>query len=57
MPGKTKPHKARRAKKRRRIRKVGDLKDMRRKLWQAITNAEDVRLDHESDAAIVLRAV
>lgn len=57
MPGDTKPHKARRAKKRRRIRKIGDLQDARRKLWQAITTAEDVLLDNESDNAMALRAV
>ena len=57
MPSKTKPHKARQAKKRRRIRKLGTLEDMRRKLWQAVTAAEDVLLDDESDNVMVLRAV
>ncbi len=57
MPGDTKPHKAREAKKRRRIRKLGDLTDMRRKLWQAITTAEDVLLDDQSDAVMQLKAV
>ncbi|MCH8961710.1 MAG: radical SAM protein, partial [Bacteroidetes bacterium] len=43
-------------KKRRRIRKIGDLKDARRKLWQAITSAEEVLLDDQSDAVMVLKA-
>lgn len=57
MPGDTKPHKARRAKKRRRIRKVGDLDAARKKLWQAITTAEDVLLGNESDDVLTLKAV
>ncbi len=57
MPGDTKPHKARQAKKRRRIRKIGDLTDARRKLWQAITTAEDVLLDDQTTAEMQLRAV
>ncbi len=56
MPGDTKPHKARQAKKRRRIRKIGSLTDARRKLWQAITSAEEVLLDDQSDALTVLKA-
>lgn len=52
------PHQARCARrKRRRIRKVGDLVDARRKLWQAIITAEDVLLDHESDTVMQLKAV
>lgn len=52
------PYQARQGRlKRRRIRKVGDLGDARRKLWQAITAAEDVLLDHETDAQTLLRAV
>ncbi len=57
MPGDTKPHKARQAKRRRRIRKIGSLTDARRKLWQAITSAEEVLLDDQSDALTVLKAV
>ena len=58
MPGDTKPHKARQARqKRRRIRKVGSLEDARRKLWQAVTCAEDVLLDDESDNVTALKAV
>ena len=56
MPGNTKPHKARQARKRRRIRKIGTLTDARRKLWQAITSAEEVLLDDQSDAVMVLKA-
>lgn len=52
------PHQARCARrKRRRIRKVGDLAAARRKLWQAITTAEDILLDDESDTVTQLRAV
>ena len=57
MPTDTKPHRARQAKSRRRIRKIGDLTDARRKLWQAITTAEDVLLDDETTAEMELRAV
>jgi hypothetical protein len=57
MPGDTKPHKARRAKKRRRIRKVGDLDAARKKLWQAITTAEDVLLGNADDDTMTLKAV
>lgn len=58
MPSSTKPHTARTAKrKRRRIRKVGDLTDARRKLWQAITTAEDVLLSDQTDDQLALRAV
>ena len=57
MPTDTKTHKARQAKSRRRIRKIGDLTDARRKLWQAITSAEQVLLDDQSDAVMVLKAV
>jgi len=35
---------------------MGTLTDARRKLWQAITSAEDVLLDDESDAQMVLKA-
>lgn len=42
MPNDTKPHKAREAKRRRRIRKIGSLTNARRKLWQAITSTEEV---------------
>ncbi len=56
MPGDTKPHKARQAKRRRRIRKIGSLANMRRKLWQAITSAHEVLLDDQSDAVMVLKA-
>lgn len=52
----TRPHKARAAKKRRRIRKIGSIEDAQRKLWQAITAAEDVLLDDQSDSATVLKA-
>ena len=51
------PHVARTAKKRRRIRKVGDLAAMRRKLWQAITTAEDILLDPESDTLTQLKSI
>ena len=58
MPGDTKPHKARlEKKKRRRVRKIGTLTDARRKLWQAITSAEEVLLDDQSDNLTVLKAV
>jgi len=57
MPADTKTHKARSAKKRRRIRKMGDLTDARRKLWQAITSTEDVLLDPQTDAIMLLKAV
>lgn len=57
MPGDTKPHKARKAKKRRRTRKTGDLSDLRRTLWQAIYQAEQVLLDADSDTATVLKCV
>ncbi len=58
MPGDTKPYKARLAKKkRRRVRKIGSLQDARRKLWQAITSAEEVLLDDQSDNQTVLKAV
>ncbi|GAB5518811.1 MAG: hypothetical protein RhofKO_10620 [Rhodothermales bacterium] len=53
----TKPHKARAGKKRRRIRKIGSIADAQRKLWQAITCAEDVLLDDESDSVTTLKAV
>ena len=52
----TKPNKTRQAKRRRRIRKMGTLTDARRKLWQAITSAEDVLLDDQSDSQMVLKA-
>ncbi len=58
MPGNTKPEKARAAKKkRRRIRKMGTITDAQRKLWQAITSAEEVLLDDQSDSQTVLKAV
>ncbi len=57
MPGDTKPHKARQAKKRRRARKIGDLTDLRRTLWQAIYQAEQMLLDADSDPATILKCV
>ena len=58
MPGDTRPHKARQAKKkRRRARKMGDLQDARRVLWQALYEAERVLLDADNDAATTLKAV
>ena len=58
MPGNTKPENARsEKKKRRRIRKIGTVTDARRKLWQAITSAEEVLLDDQSDTLTVLKAV
>ena len=57
MPGNTRAHVARQAKKRRRIRKIGDLTDARRKMWQAITSAEDVLMDPQTDDQLLLKAV
>ena len=57
MPGNTRLHIARREKKRRRIRKVGDLTSARKKLWQAITTAEDVLLNSQDDDHTALKAV
>ena len=58
MPGNTKPENVRsEKKKRRRIRKMGDITDARRKLWQAITSEEEVLLDDQSDTLTVLKAV
>lgn len=57
MPGDTRPHKACLEKKRRRIRKLGTLEDAQRKLWQAITNAEDVLLDDQVSNETCLKAV
>jgi hypothetical protein len=57
MPGDTKPHKARAAKKRRRVSKIGGLEDARAKLWQAITTAEDLLLEETADPSMTLRAV
>ncbi len=51
----TKPHRARLG--RRRTRKTGDLTDARRKLWQALSVAEEVLLGHDTDATTLLRAV
>jgi hypothetical protein len=57
MPGDTRTHVARMAKKqRRKIRKLGDLEAAQRKLWQAITAAEEVLMDEESDSTMVLKA-
>ena len=36
---------------------MGTLTDTRRKLWQAITSAEEVLLDDQSDTLTVLKAV
>lgn len=54
MPGDTKPHLARMA---RRARKAGSIADVRRKMWQAIICAEAVLFNDGSDAATLLRAV
>ena len=52
------PYQARKArKKRRKIRKLGDLGDARRKLWQAITVAEQLLLDDQTDDQTALRAI
>ena len=58
MPGDTKPHKAREAKKRHaRLRKSGTIADMQRELWRAILCAKDVLLDASNDPATTLKAV
>ena len=58
MPGDTKPHKARQAKKRHaRLRKSGSIADMKRELWRAILCAKDVLLDPSTDPATTLKAV
>ncbi len=58
MPGDTKPHKAREAKKRHaRLRKSGTIADMQRELWRAILCAKDVLLEPSTDAATTLKAV
>lgn len=44
-------------KKGKRIRKAGTLEKLKKKLWQAITTAEEVLLDEESSASQKLRAV
>ena len=52
------PHKARAAKKKHaRLRKTGDLTDMRRELWRAILCAKEVLLDPSSDPSTTLKAV
>lgn len=57
MPGDTKPHKARQARKRRRA--AGSLDDARRVLWSALTAAETILDDatEQRDAPTVLKAV
>jgi hypothetical protein len=57
MPGDTRPHVARAAKRRKRTRTAGDLADARLSLWQAVKTAEDLLLDAGQDAATTLRAV
>ena len=58
MPGDTKPHKAREAKKRHaRLRKTGTIADMQRELWRAVLCATDVLLEPSTDAATTLKAV
>lgn len=57
MPGDTRPHKARQAKKRRRT--AGSIDDARRVLWRAMQAAETILDDAEDsrDAPTVLKAV
>ena len=58
MPGDTKPHKARVAKKRHaRLRKIGTIADMQRELWRAILCARDVLQDPDNDTTATLKAV
>ncbi len=57
MSTQTKTNKARQAKKRRRIRKPGDLTDMRRERWRAVLCARDVLLDASEDPTTTLKAV
>ncbi len=58
MPGDTKPHKARAAKKKHAsLRKTGSIADMQREVWRAILCARDIMLDIDSDAATTLKAV
>jgi len=52
----TRPHVARAAKKRKRIRKAGDLQAVKRRLWEAIENAVAIMRTAEDDA-LVLRCV
>jgi hypothetical protein len=58
MPGNTKPHQARTAKRRHaRLRKSGTIADMQRELWRAVLCAKDVLLDASGDPATTLKAV
>lgn len=50
MPGKA-------SNKAKRVRKTGDVEDLKRKVWQAITTAEGLFMDLEVDAPTRLRAV
>ncbi len=57
MPGDTKSHKARIAKKAIRIRKLGDLTDTRRELWRAIVVARGVLTNADNPPELTLKAV
>ncbi len=51
------PHKARAARRSTRIRRAGDLSDVRLTLWKAIGAAEDVLTDESEKSDLRLRAV
>jgi len=53
MPGETRPHVARKAKK---ARRAGTVDDVRLKLWNALLRVENVLYDDDSDASTVLKA-